>query len=137
MVDHCIFRVGMVVRGEYGDPGFDPARLEPLWSHPVFSARALTGWFVGSKIDRKTSIAMYSRHVAGYTGRVAISHDLMEELESYAPEFPDEVFGCLDRLVVSALSEYVPDTVKKVIDALERAGKDCRMIKEKIKSRAY
>ncbi|CAI9830701.1 hypothetical protein IBTHAUMO2_1050016 [Nitrosopumilaceae archaeon] len=137
LVDHCIFRVGMVIRGEHGDPDFDPGMLDPLWLHPVLLERDLTSWFVGSKMDRRASISMYSRYVHGHTGRFRLTYRLMDELASYAPEFPDEVYGCLDRLVVSAVDEFVPDTVCRVVEELEKAGKDCRMIVEKIKSRAY
>lgn len=137
LIDHCVFRIGTVARGEYCALEFDACKMEELWRHPVLLKRDLSGWFVGSKMGRKASILMYLEYVRAHTGRFVLTHMLMDELETYVDGFRDEVFECLDLLVVSAVGESIPHNVIGLVEALERAGRDCRIIRERIKSRAY
>lgn len=120
MIDHCVFRVKTMVKGIYGDPKFDRKMLEPLWNHPVFSKRDLTGWFVGSKMDRGWSIRMYSRYAKNHHETPQLTYHLLDELRSYAGEFPEEVATALCRLVENPLNYHQAKAVDEIMAILER-----------------
>ena len=120
MIDHCVFSVKTMVKGIYGDPKFDCKMLEPLWNHPVFSRRDLTGWFVGSKMDRGWSIRMYSQYAKNHHETPRLTYHLLDELRSYAGEFPEEVATALCRLVENPLNYHQAKAVDEIMAILER-----------------
>ena len=120
LVEHCVFQVGVVVRGIQDLANFDTDRLARIWRNRAFEDQDLTGWLVGSKAGRETSIKLYSEHVSKHPGTPSMPYHLLEDLESYADEFPEEVAASLCRLAENPLNFHQAKSVNGIIEILKR-----------------
>ena len=119
LLEHYVSQVGMVVRSIKDASEFDVGRLENLWKRPVLSKHDRTDWFVGSGLGRRDSIRLYSRYATEHRLPYIPLH-LLDELESYADEFPREVAVSLLPLVSRELHNDEKESIWRIVDILER-----------------
>ena len=125
LVDRCAYEVEMAAE-VWGGPGIDWGVIEPLWTHPAFLEADLSGWFMGGRMDRRTVITEYARHVEERARIHAASFNmtelLVEKIGSYVAEFPLVAAEILERMTDNPKGGYVPPNVHGVLDRLKRAG---------------
>lgn len=117
LLDHYVCQVGEVVRNVQDPAELDVDRLEKLWKHEVLSKRDLTGWFIGSRADRGDTIRLYAEYVAG-PGSAHLPHLLLDELGSYADEFPKMVAAILCLIADRSLRPDESKSIMKIVDVL-------------------
>lgn len=120
LIDHCVFQVGVVVRGIRDSTNFDTDRLARIWRNSAFADRDLTSWFVGSKAGRDVSIKLYAEHISKYPGTPPMQYHLLDELKSYADDFPEEVAASLCRLAENNHNSHQAKSIEEVTDILEK-----------------
>lgn len=119
LIKHYVFQVGAVVRNIQDASALDVGRLEKLWGHDVLSENDLTDWFVGSRLDRRDSIRLYAKYVAGSRMRYVPPH-LLDELGSYAQEYPAEVASSLCNLANSGIYRDEAESIRGIMRTLEK-----------------
>ena len=140
LIDHCVSQVGIIVKNIQENSGFDVDRLGKLWRHDVFSNQNLSGWFVGSKVDRKTRITQYLEYAEEYSGDFNLLDGTIDELKTLADEFPREVANCLYHMVGRPLIGYIPqediDDVLEILDKHDEVKDIVARIRERLAQRS-
>ncbi|MDA8030133.1 MAG: hypothetical protein MPK62_03185, partial [Alphaproteobacteria bacterium] len=140
LIDHCVSQVGIIVKNIQENSGFDVDRLGKLWRHDVFSNQNLSGWFVGSKVDRKTRITQYLEYAEEYSGDFNLLDGTIDELKTLADEFPREVANCLYHMVGRPLIGYIPqediDGVLEILDKHDEVKDIVARIRERLAQRS-
>lgn len=119
LIDLCINRVGMILRKMPDGPGFDVKRLEELWRNKTLSKRDLSDWFIGSMVDKKVSIRLYVEYLAKHYKSTYMLNLLLDNLNLYAAEFPEDVINSIWYLLDSPPNPDETKSVRRILDRLE------------------
>jgi len=124
-IEHCVFHIGTILKGDKTDEKFNKEKLVNLWSNESLQNHSLERWFRNSPLEKEKTISLYLEHLKNFTGRLNLVTMTLEGLNSYSDEFSLQVAECVELLVAKQAQNYInqeiKDILKKLIDNKDEA----------------